>query len=852
MPPIELKAQRLRTVLPKEEYDVVVVGDSPTLTEIYAQEPFQASAAVLFKKVIKMVHHNLNEVLDKPIKDLRIFYTYATDMYTEKEPTASQISSYKPMLESVLRRAKPKVIIALGNAAGKSLAITKAGVMEGRGKWKWDGRLNAYTILTFHPKYVATSPNTFQTWLLDLDKALRLIQREKGLQNEVPQTKVYVLPTVEKTKAFLQFLRKDKRIVASDIETRGFDFKKDKLLCQGFTYKEGESYVIPEEIILDESIHDDLKATIESKNITWLYHNGKFDNKFFRAQYGIRARTDIDTMLYHYCLDVRKGTHDLEQVAIEFCNFEPWEHHAHKYVKESFADIPRPILYKYQGVDTDATFRIYHAMKPFFDEEVKRGRKIQKELDLLMDASEYYMHMEINGHHTNREHIERLKEEYGPRLEKLFEDLVEKANLSGWDPVEYARWADKAKYDEWLKKGKAAGKKQPGPTKVPKTFNPNSYMHIRFLLFHVWQLKPIIKKKKISSDADSLNIYKERLTDVNAIQFIDAKLSYAKDKKMYSTYILGIDKIIDKDTDRAHTTFKLHGTETGRLSSADPNFHNIPRQSDIKNIFDAEDGFVLMQHDYSQAELRVLSVEGGDPWLQGVYYKGSDLHDEISIQLFGPNFTKEQRVRAKAVNFGIPYGRSAYTLAAEHNMSIKEAEQLIEDWYAPQPLTRRWMEERRQDPLEGRVFETPVGRIRPFGLVTDTNKNGLQNEAVNFPIQSEASDCMVWSVCRIEEEIEVLNEMYGETVARLVNTVHDSVIAEVKKDPEIIRLVYIIHQTYMPVAASVLLDTEVPFLADAEIGPSWGELYEMKVADNGDILYEDKSGNLNSVMDTDW
>jgi len=842
--PLQVMFNKGRCFAPKiddEKCDIMVIGDSPIMSEIIAKEAFAGRGGSFLQQA-------LNAVLEDIGFDhhtTKVHYTYATACKTSQEPPAGGIKACSGRLMEEIKIKRPHVIVPLGSGALKSLGMTRAGIMNQRGKQKWDARLDAYIVPTFQPRYVLRNTDVFQTFAKDLEKAVRLLNREKGKPFKKPETKVDVLSNPIQSIKFLKQLRAKERIVASDIETRGFDFRKDYFLCQGFSWKIGHAVVLSEEMMYNKSVLKELKKTIESPKIKWIYHNGKFDNKFHIAQLGIKARTDIDTMLMHYVLDERKGTHDLEQVAVEFCHAEPWEHEAHQYVKESFADIPRPILYKYQGVDCDMTLRVYRALKIPYEEERIKGRKIDKVFNLLMDASNTYMYMELNGFPTDVNYIKKLQEEYEPALENYIKELKQLANKKGFDPKQYAVWADEHKLKEWERTGKRKGKKRPGPTKLPTEFNPNSYMHIRYMLFAKWKLKPVKKKGKITTDADTLKVYKEKSRDVSLIQFIDTKLAYAKDKKMYSTYVKGIWEHITEDTQKVHSTFKLHGTETGRLSSAGPNIHNIPRNSKIKNIFVASKGYVIFQADYSQAELRTLAVESGDPWLQNVYKSGSDLHDQMSIQLYGKDFTKEQRVRAKAVNFGIPYGRSAYTLAAEHNLTVREGKKLIADWYAPQPLTYEYMQERRKDPLLGRAYETPIGRKRHFGLITETNKNAVQNEAGNFPIQATASDLTMWSVCRLHYALEEVNQKYGEEVVRLVNTVHDSIIAEVKEDEQIMLEVRAIFKDIMEPAGEILLDTDVPFVADFEIGYRWGNLYEIEVNDKNKLdIILNKQGDI--------
>ena len=138
------------------------------------------------------------------------------------------------------------------------------------------------------------------------------------------------------------------------------------------------------------------------------------------------------------------------------------------------------------------------------------------------------------------------------------------------------------------------------------------------------------------------------ITDPRARDFLSAIASVRKNSKYMDTYVQGLRDVVCKDM-RIRGTFNLHGTETGRLSSSDPNMQNIPRDKRIKNLLVATPGYKLVQLDYSQAELRVLAMLSRDPWLINVYREGKDLHDAVATDMFGPDFTKEQRVMAKTM-----------------------------------------------------------------------------------------------------------------------------------------------------------------------------------------------------------
>ena len=249
---------------------------------------------------------------------------------------------------------------------------------------------------------------------------------------------------------------------------------------------------------------------------------------------------------------------------------------------------------------------------------------------------------------------------------------------------------------------------------------------------------------------------------------------------------------------------------------------NIPRSKLIKNLFVAPAGYKLVQLDYSQAELRVLAYLSQDEHLRRVYRDGEDLHDAMALAMFGPDFTKEQRVAAKTVNFGIPYGRGPGSMKAKLHMTMAQATKTIQDWFKAAPGAKTFVDRMRRSPYDaGEPFTTVFGRQRHY-IITMDNRNHIENEAVNFPISSIASDLTMLSVCEIHDRL--LEEGID---ARIVNTVHDSIIIECIDEPTALERVVEIGTFVMAdMPTRFLLDPplDFPFKADAEIGKSWGDL----------------------------
>lgn len=249
------------------------------------------------------------------------------------------------------------------------------------------------------------------------------------------------------------------------------------------------------------------------------------------------------------------------------------------------------------------------------------------------------------------------------------------------------------------------------------------------------------------------------------------------------------------------------------------NVQNIPRESRIRNVFVAAPGFVFVEADYSQAEIRVLAELSKDKYLTQVFLDGRDLHSEMAREIFGENFTKEDRSKAKEVNFGVPYGLTDSGLAIRFNISVESARGIIKRWFEAAPQAGDYINLCRQAPILRRTLVTPFHRRRRFGFVTMENLHQLQNEACNFPISSTASDLTLHSAISLGK---VFKERWGNSV-RIVNIVHDSILAEVSTDCDIEG----VSGTMINVMENIpqkLIGATVPFVADIKMGSRWGSL----------------------------
>lgn len=581
--------------------------------------------------------------------------------------------------------------------------------------------------------------------------------------------------------------------VAVDIECCHVGWDNNPILCIGFYFEDGSCFIInkfgPEM---------DIQNIMSLENLKFIWHNGKFDCGRLKYSLGVNARVDEDTMLLHYVgINEKKGTHGLKLLAPLYLQAPQWDDelddYKHKYCRQhkikvsdfTYDMIPKDVLYPYLAMDTRATMKLFFLFK-----KIMRPESVTA-YNMIIKASNAYSQLEINGMEVDEEYLNKLHIEMLDEAQEA-EDVLEVVTAKYWDPQQYALET----------KSKAPG----------RFFNQKSPKQLK------WLLEKATGARLEKTDKEALEKLQEKYPTLDVLK---ALMSLRRMNKYLDTYVEGIRNARCVDG-RVHCSYNLHGTETGRLSCSGPNMQNIPRDKKIKNIFKAAPGCKLVQLDYSQAELRVLAHLSRDPFLTSVYQDGKDLHDAVALKMFGPNFTKEERVMAKTINFGIAYGRGPASLCQVFGISMVAAKKLIEDWFAPMPQVREWINNSRMAPHKGEVPSTVFGRQRHF-IITPENRNAISNEAVNFPIQSIASDLTLMGVCEITDELKKRG-LAGD--ARIVATVHDSIILEATDKDEIINEVAMIGKTIMASQVDKLPDCEVPMKADVEVGYTWGGLKE--------------------------
>lgn len=593
--------------------------------------------------------------------------------------------------------------------------------------------------------------------------------------------------------------------VACDVETKRLEWEDNELLSIGFAVDESTCFAFYH---IAPEMYSKLEQLLNLPGVSYIWHNGKFDCGRLKYVCNINAHVDEDTMLKHYVqINERKGTHGLKDLGQLYLQAPPWDDQLdaikREYCKKhkvklgdfTYDLIPTATLIPYMQRDCIATYRL----NDLFNQLKRPGSDFI--YGKLIEASAAYMQVELNGLRIDMDYLYDLEyrmEQEAREGQRKLDSVVSQL----WDSTQYS---------------KDTGAK----VRVGESFNASSPKQLKWMLTQILGYTPpstdALMLEEISRDIES-----GKITHPLAKPFIEGVLAARQNKKYMNTYIQGFRNSICRDM-RLRGTFNLHGTETGRLSSTNPNMQNIPRDKRIKNLIVSKPGYKLLQLDYSQAELRVLAALSGDPFMQQVYIDGKDLHDAVATDMFGPNFTKEQRVMAKTINFGIAYGRGAASIAEHFNKSMSEATEIIAKWFRPMPQVREYINNQRRKPRRGEPCVTMFGRERHF-CITDDDMYHIQNEYINTPIQSTASDLTMFSLIEITKQLKA-----HDWDAKIVSTVHDSIILEVLDSPELVdQIAATCIKIMADVPAHYMPDCPVPFKADAEVGYKWGALEEWK------------------------
>lgn len=744
----------------------VIVGTAPSKKEAKEGEPFASPGAKLLDKVL--AHHGFDR---SEIRFTNVVACHPRNVSGKgaSDPPKEVIAACKPRLRAELQSRE--TIISLGNFAKEAVletrdAITKVRQGPPRTNPNYPG---ARIVATVHPNACLVSSDSFPSLVRDIKKAS---SSEAYVNWEPPQFKVY--DDIDDAIEILETLRRrNLPFVTLDIETsseKDTDLTHpDLLLCVGIGYEPHKAIVIGEKAINNKAVRIFLAALLNSTNV--VCQNGKFDIQVL-IRLSIIAKPILwaDTMLASYVKDERPGHHGLKGRASEELGAPDYAAELKPHIgigkNKNYANIPRPLLYRYNAYDAALTYDLWER-----DAQDLKDQQLRELHDYLVDASNELTYVELDGVGIDQEYLDVVDKKYLHILDEMEQGLKP--------------WVD-------------------NPRSVPQVLAACKSLRL-----------PVT-----DTAAGTLAALLELDRSAEQKEFLTKILNHRKQAKLYGTYIKGTRKRLQNG--RLYTTFKLHGTVTGRLSSANPNLQNIPRGPIIKKLFVPEPGNVFIQADYSQAEWRAIACLAQDKYLKGALGDPNrDIHGEVAAKFFGPDYTKEQRVMAKTFVFGVAYGRGPDAISEAFGVSKQNAERYIREFFSLIPDVVQWRKQVHETIFKGgQALATPFGRKRRFWLITRENKNDIEKEALAFLPQSIASDLTLNSLIRARR-------LFGDSASapKVRLTVHDSILIEAREEDRL-EVAKTIKNLMQDTAAEIFSDW-VPFPAEVEVGPSWGDLEEV-------------------------
>lgn len=741
------------SLIPKDGIKVAVVGEAPGAYEAKTGIPFTGPSGELLDRV--MEHHGYQR------KELALINTVSCRPSgpTEKPPKAA-VAACSKRLEHDLRQANAAQVLAIGGTSaqvllGDSRPISKLRVGPAR-----DTKYGP-VIVSWHPAYCLRMPDAFPSFVRDVAKL-----NGSTIEPWKPPTyKVFNDPDVA-LEAINRLFQVKKIVIdieaASDKDIDDAHPEDYDLLCIGIAYAKGYAVVFGDKVFKDQRCVESFKELL--RKVKLVGHNLKFDLLGLTPLFGVQEAY-ADTMLKSYCLDERPRQHGLKMRAVEDLGAPKYDEDIAQYTKGesgSFANIPKPLLYKYNAYDVGCTWDLDEYLELLMNDNQRRLH------EFLIQAMNMLLKVEMSPLHFDLE--------YNDELEKVYKEKLEKSEAEIQAHVGY-------------------------------NINPRSPLQIMKYFAANGMNIPTTNREFLEKIQPQCN------GEVGT--FVDLLLVNRNLTKTSGTYIKGLRKKV-KDG-KIKTTFSLHSTTSGRLASRKPNLQNVKRDKEIRNQFTAAPRKRLIQADYSQVEGRVIATLAQDAYLQSVFSNPDiDIFNDMCDQIWGSGlWDKENRVSIKSIFYGYSYGRKAKSIAHELKRPVAYAQDLMDQFKKLIPGVVTWQADIKRAVLSGEDLTTPFGRKRTFHLITNDNREDVLNEALSYKPQSIASDICVRAAIELQP---LLKEQFDADIKLLI---HDAIVAE--SDPEHVDGVISLMREIM-VKSAREYTTFVPFTVEATSGFRLGQL----------------------------
>jgi len=796
--------------------DICATGVGPADARVLVVTKFPAS--------IKMRAELERDIREGGLpEEYKLMFTGAVKCRTwELEPSRGDVKACKPYLDAELEFMKPEWVLVLGNeglssVAGKSGITKYRGIVFDRGDTK--------VMATISPGMFKRNPGLKGGYLADLRYFAAQVTGLATAEDHLPKD----VRTVD-TKPLLIAMR-DELLEAKgcsfDIETTGHDEFESGAAIVSLCVTTWRSLDDPTPIVWQLPLGHPQSVWRSSWQRILAFiapafrrvpiavaHNGKFDCRWLR-HFGVDRTVTFDTMFAAHLLDENRPK-GLKPLAQQLLGAEPWAMSTKSLLLEELAKV-----LKYNGLDTWHTMRLWRLFRAQLMEQPRLLRIFKL---LLMPASEVFTDVERRGLWVDREALATNWRIAAAELADVEE------RCAAYVP------------DDWAEHG----------TWKEINYNPSNFL--RWLMFeHLGA--PILARGKAKDNGDpgDPSLAEAVMLDLAELEgpageFARLLIERSKWFKYCSSFFSAYDEQLDEN-DRIHSTFKITGTVTGRLSSgkadADKvtgkrqirgvNLQQVPRDKFVRGVFGAPPGWTFIEADYSQVELRIAAEVSGERNMLHHYATGQDLHMAMAMRMTGKpasEVTSEERKKAKPVNFGYLYGMGwrKFQVTAWTNYGLRftdaEAEASRAAFFDMWPDLQSWhARQRRLASKYGRV-ESPLGRVRHLPDVYSPHQDvraEAERQAINSPVQAMASDLTLLSLILLDEAFK-----REELRARPLGTVHDAVNFEAPNE-ELHVVLPLIKDTMqnLPIKRKFGYDLRVPLIADLKVGERWGGSREL-------------------------
>ena len=629
---------------------------------------------------------------------------------------------------------------------------------------------------------------------LELKTLLRQLDSDgdEGTAQETPKTRSKgKYQTVLKQSDFDAWLKKiDKaELTAIDTETTSINYMQAELVGISLSVKTGEAAYIPvahdypgaPQQLSRESVLNSLKAFLEDPEKKKVGHHLKYDAHIF-ARYGIALRgMQFDSMLESYVLNSVATRHDMDSTARFYLDIDTihFEDVAGKGVKQlTFNQIDLEQAAPYAAEDADITLKLHEHL---WGELQKTDALKNVYLEIEQPLVPILLGMEETGVLIDRDMLRKQSGELAKNMAGLEASAHELAGAP---------------------------------------FNLGSPKQLQEILFGQLGL-PVVRKTPKGQPSTAEDVLQELAQDYELPRVI---LDYRSVSKLKSTYTDKLPEQISVETGRVHTSYHQAVAATGRLSSTDPNLQNIPIRTPegrrIRQAFVAPAGSVLLAADYSQIELRIMAHLSGDAGLLDAFAGDRDVHKATAAEVFGldpDDVTADHRRSAKAINFGLMYGMSAFGLGKQLGISRHEAQEYVDLYFDRYPGVKKFMDDIREQARKSGFVETVFGRRLYLPDINDRNaprRQYAERSAINAPMQGTAADIIKHAMIAVQHWLDE-----SSAPARMIMQVHDELVFEVAEDS--------VDEVRAEVVAlmSAAAELAVPLKVDAGVGANWDQAH---------------------------